>query len=44
VLGWIAARKLKLRMEYTFPLAAAAAHRSLEGQKTTGKVLLIPAS
>lgn len=43
VLGWIASGKLKLRMEFTFPLAEAAeAHRSLEGRKTTGKVLLIP--
>jgi NADPH2:quinone reductase len=43
VLGWIAAGKLKLRMEYNFPLAQAAeAHRSLESRKTTGKVLLIP--
>lgn len=43
VLGWIAAGKLKLRVEKTFPLAEAAeAHRQLEGRKTTGKVLLIP--
>jgi NADPH2:quinone reductase len=43
VLGWIASGKLKLRMEYSFPLSAAAeAHRSLEARKTTGKVLLIP--
>jgi NADPH2:quinone reductase len=43
VLGWIASGQLKLRMEYTFPLSEAAeAHRSLEGRKTTGKVLLIP--
>jgi NADPH2:quinone reductase len=43
VLGWIAAGKLALRMEYSFPLAQAAeAHRSLESRKTTGKVLLIP--
>jgi NADPH2:quinone reductase len=43
VLGWIASGKLKIRMEHTFPLAdAAAAHRSLEGRKTTGKVLLLP--
>jgi NADPH2:quinone reductase len=43
VLGWIASGKLKMRMEHTFPLAKAAdAHRSLEGRKTTGKVLLIP--
>jgi NADPH2:quinone reductase len=43
VLGWVASGQLKLRMEHTFPLAeAAAAHRSLEGRKTTGKVLLVP--
>ena len=43
VLGWIASGKLKLRIEFTFPLAnVAEAHRSLEGRKTTGKVLLIP--
>ena len=43
VLGWIAAGKLTVRTEYSFPLAqAAAAHRSLESRKTTGKVLLIP--
>jgi hypothetical protein len=43
VLGWIASGKLKMRIEFTFPLASVAeAHRSLEGRKTTGKVLLIP--
>jgi NADPH2:quinone reductase len=43
VLGWIASGKLNVRMEYTFPLSKAAeAHRSLEGRKTTGKVLLVP--
>ncbi|HWP60287.1 MAG TPA: quinone oxidoreductase [Candidatus Acidoferrales bacterium] len=43
VLGWIASGKLKMRIEFTFPLAhAAEAHRSLEARKTTGKVLLIP--
>jgi len=43
VLGWIASGKLKLRIEHTYPLAdAAAAHRDLEGRKTTGKLLLIP--
>ncbi len=43
VLGWIAAGKLKLRMEHNFALAdVAKAHQSLEGRKTTGKVLLIP--
>jgi NADPH:quinone reductase len=35
--------RLKLRIEHTYPLAdAAAAHRDLEGRKTTGKLLLIP--
>jgi len=43
VLQWIAAGQLKLRIERTYPLAnAAAAHRDLEGRKTTGKLLLMP--
>ncbi|MEE9169401.1 MAG: quinone oxidoreductase [bacterium] len=43
VLGWVSSGRLKLRIEHTFPLSEAAeAHRSLEGRKTTGKVLLIP--
>lgn len=43
VLGWIKERKVKLRVELTFPLEKAGdAHRALEGRKTTGKVLLIP--
>ena len=43
VLGWIAAGKLELRVDRTFPLSEAAqAHRDLEGRKTAGKVLLIP--
>jgi NADPH:quinone reductase len=43
VLGWIGAGKLKLRIERTYPLAqAAAAHRDLEGRKTSGKLLLVP--
>jgi NADPH2:quinone reductase len=43
VLKWIAAGKLRLRIERTYPLAnAAAAHRDLEGRKTAGKLLLIP--
>ena len=43
VLGWIASGQLKMRIEFTFPLAnVAEAHRSLEARKTTGKVLLIP--
>ena len=41
--GWMAAGKLRLRMEFEFPLKdAAKAHQALEGRKTTGKVLLIP--
>lgn len=44
VLGWIRDGKIKLRVEHQFPLAEAAeAHRALEGRKTTGKILLIPA-
>jgi NADPH2:quinone reductase len=43
VFGMIEAGKLKLRVEYTYPLAEAQrAHRDLEGRKTTGKLLLIP--
>jgi NADPH:quinone reductase len=39
----ISGAKLKLRMEYSYPLRdAAQAHRDLEGRKTTGKLLLIP--
>jgi NADPH:quinone reductase len=43
VFGMIAAGKLKLRIEHTYPLSEAQqAHRDLEGRKTTGKILLIP--
>jgi NADPH2:quinone reductase len=43
VLGAAASGRLKVRIERTFPLAEAAeAHRTLEGRKTTGKVLLLP--
>jgi NADPH2:quinone reductase len=43
VLGWIAAGKLKLRIEHTYKLTdAQQAHRDLEGRKTTGKLLLVP--
>ncbi len=43
VFGMIAAGKLKLRIEHTYPLAQAQqAHRDLEGRKTTGKLLLLP--
>jgi NADPH2:quinone reductase len=41
VLAWIAAGKLKLRIDRTYPLAAAAAaHRDLEGRHTAGKLVL----
>jgi NADPH2:quinone reductase len=41
VLGWIAAGKLQLRIEKTYPLGEAPqAHRDLEGRKTAGKLLL----
>jgi NADPH2:quinone reductase len=40
---WIGSGRLRLRIEFEFPLAEAAeAHRALEGRRTTGKVLLIP--
>ena len=43
VFGMMAAGKLKLRIEHTYPLAEAQrAHRDLGGRKTTGKLLLIP--
>jgi NADPH2:quinone reductase len=43
VLSWIGSGKLKLLIERSYPLAdAAAAHRDLEGRKTTGKSLIIP--
>ena len=43
IFGWLAAGKLRLRMEFEFPLKdAGKAHQALEGRKTTGKVLLIP--
>jgi len=43
VFGMIAAGKLKLRIEHTYPLSEAQqAHRDLESRKTTGKLLLIP--
>jgi len=41
VLNWVAAGKLKLRIDRTYPLAdAAAAHRDLESRRTAGKLLL----
>lgn len=43
VLGMVAAKKLKLRVEHIYPLKEAQqAHRDLQGRKTTGKLLLIP--
>ena len=43
IFSWIETGRLRLRMEFEFPLAdAGAAHRALEGRQTTGKVLLIP--
>ncbi len=40
---WLGSGRLRLRMEFEFPLAKTAeAHRALEARKTTGKVLLIP--
>jgi NADPH2:quinone reductase len=40
---WVAEGRLRLRTEFEFSFRdAAAAHRALEGRKTTGKVLLIP--
>lgn len=43
VLGWIQAGQVNIRIDRTFPLAAAAAaHRALEARETAGKVLLIP--
>jgi NADPH2:quinone reductase len=39
--AWIAAGKLKIRIDKTYPLAEAAqAQRDLEGRKTTGKLIL----
>jgi NADPH2:quinone reductase len=43
IFDMIATKKLKLRIEYIYPLQEAQkAHRDLEGRKTTGKLLLIP--
>lgn len=42
--GWIADGRLTVRIDKTFALAdAPAAHRYLEGRKTQGKLLLLPA-
>jgi NADPH2:quinone reductase len=41
--GWIAAGKVEVRIDKTFPLAGAAeAQKYLEDRKTRGKVLLLP--
>jgi NADPH:quinone reductase len=43
VLSMILSGRLKLRVEYLYPLKdAQQAHRDLEGRKTTGKLLMIP--
>jgi NADPH2:quinone reductase len=43
IFQWIRERRLRVRIEKRFRLAeAAAAHRDLEGRKTTGKLLLKP--
>ena len=43
VFGMIRDGKLKMRIEYVYPLAQVQqAHRDLEGRKTTGKLLLLP--
>jgi len=40
---WIKNDELKVRVDTTFPLSAAAdAHRYMEGRQTKGKILLIP--
>lgn len=45
VLGWIAAGRLKLHIERTYPMSQAAqAHIDLAARKTTGKLLLDPAA
>ena len=41
--NWMAAGKLNVRVDKTFPLTEAAeAHRYLEGRQSKGKILLIP--
>jgi NADPH2:quinone reductase len=43
VLNWVANGELKLRTEFTYPLAEVAqAQIDLEERKTTGKILLVP--
>jgi NADPH2:quinone reductase len=42
IFGMVAAGKLKLRIQHTYPLVEAQqAHRDMEGRKTMGKLLLI---
>lgn len=44
VLTWVRTGELKLRIHAEYPLSRAAeAHRDLEGRRTTGKLLLVPA-
>lgn len=39
----IEAGRLKVAVERTYPLSeAAAAHRAIEGKRTTGKLVLVP--
>lgn len=43
VFNMVAAGRLKVRCEHTYPLKdAQQAHRDIQGRKTTGKLLLIP--
>ena len=44
VFDWVVRGELRVRVEHDYPLAQAPqAHRDLEGRKTTGKVVLVPA-
>jgi NADPH2:quinone reductase len=43
VLTWVKEGRLRLRIHTEYPLSqAAAAHRDLEGRRTSGKLLLVP--
>jgi NADPH2:quinone reductase len=43
VLGWVAAGKLKIRIDGAYPLSKAGeAHTDLASRKTAGKLLLLP--
>lgn len=43
LLSWIGEGKLKIKVDYTFPLSKAAeAHSQIESRQTTGKVVLLP--